>query len=101
MSTLGLRVGGFGYSTDVATLDDSAFAALAGIDTWVVDCFQRQRHKTHANVEQVLEWTERLQPRRVVLTHMGIDVDWAWLRRRLPEHMEPGFDGMVLEIDGV
>ncbi len=101
MSTLGLRVGGFGYSTDVATLDDSAFAALAGIDTWVVDCFQRQRHKTHANVEQVLEWTERLRPRRVVLTHMGIDVDWAWLRRRLPEHMEPGYDGMVLEVDGV
>ena len=101
MSTLGLRVGGFGYSTDVATLDESAFAALAGIDTWVVDCFQRQRHKTHANVEQVLEWTERLRPRRVVLTHMGIDVDWAWLQRRLPEHMEPGYDGMVLDVDGI
>lgn len=96
--TLGLRVGRFGYSTDVAVLDDAAFEALAGIDTWVVDCFQRQSHKTHANVEQVLEWSDRLQPRRVVLTHMGYDIDWSWLKRRLPPHMEPAYDGMTMDI---
>lgn len=100
LPTLGLRAGGFGYSTDVASLDEAAFAALAGVDTWVVDCFQRKPHTTHANVEQVLAWADRLQPRRVVLTHMGYDVDWAWLRRRLPAHMEPAHDGMVLHIDG-
>ena len=83
MPTLGLRVGNFAYSTDVAVLDDAAFALLAGVDTWVVDCFQRQRHKTHANVDQVIAWAERLGPRRVVLTHMGYDIDWAWLKARL------------------
>ena len=97
MPTLGLRVGSFGYSTDVAVLDDAAFAALAGVDTWVVDCFQRQPHKTHANPDLVVKWVERLQPRRVVLTHMGYDLDWAWLRSRLPGHIEPGHDGMMLE----
>ena len=98
MPTLGLRIGGFGYSTDVAILDDAAFAALAGIHTWVVDCFQRQPHKTHANLERVLEWVERLQPRRVVLTHMGHDLDWLWMKQRLPLHIEPAYDGMLLEI---
>ncbi len=98
MPTLGLRIGGFGYSTDVAILDDRALDTLAGIDTWVVDCFQRQAHKTHANLEQVLTWADRLQPRRVVLTHMGYDIDWSWLKRRLPPHMEPAYDGMVLEL---
>ena len=97
LPTLGLRVGGFGYSTDVATLDDAAFEVLAGVDTWVVDCFQRQPHKTHANLDQVLQWTERLRPRRVVLTHMGHDVDWAWLTGRLPPGVEPGYDGLVLD----
>ena len=96
--TLGLRVGGFGYSTDVAVLDDAAFEALAGVDTWIVDCFQRQAHKTHANLEQVLAWTDRLQPRRVVLTHMGYDVDWAWLTAKLPPNVQPAHDGLVLEV---
>jgi len=97
LPTLGLRVGGFGYSTDVATLDEAAFAVLAGVDTWVVDCFQRQSHKTHANLDQVLRWTDRLQPRRVVLTHMGYDIDWAWLTQRLPPGIEPGHDGQILD----
>ena len=98
MPTFGLRVGGFGYSTDVAVLDDAAFEALAGVDTWVVDCFQRRAHKTHANLDQVLVWADRLRPRRVVLTHMGHDVDWAWLTNRLPSHIEPAHDGLVLEV---
>ena len=98
MPTLGLRIGGFGYSTDVAILDEAAFAALAGVDTWVVDCFQRQSHKTHANLEQVLQWVERLRPRRVVLTHMGYDIDWAWMKRHLPPHIEPAHDGLLLEV---
>ena len=99
VKTLGLRVGAFGYSTDVVTLDDAAFAALEGVDTWIVDCFQRVSHKTHANVDQVIAWVERLRPRRTVLTHMGFDVDWDWMCKRLPAGIEPGYDGMVLEID--
>lgn len=97
LPTLGLRVGSFGYSTDVATLDDGAMEVLAGVDTWVVDCFQRQSHKTHANLDQVLQWTNRLRPRRVVLTHMGYDIDWAWLTQRLPPGIEPGYDGLILD----
>lgn len=98
MPTLGLRVGRFGYSTDVVKLNDAALAMLEGIDTWVVDCFQRQAHTTHASVEQVIAWSERLKPRRVVLTHMGFDVDWGWLQRRLPPGFEGGYDGLVLEV---
>ena len=96
--TLGLRIGGFGYSTDAVVLDDAAFAALEGIDTWVVGCFQREPHRTHAWVDRVREWTRRLRPRRVVLTHMGNDMDWEWLKRNLPERISPGHDGQVLEI---
>ena len=98
LPTLGLRVGGFGYSTDVAKLSDTALAVLKGVDTWVVDCFQRQPHTTHANLEQVIAWSRVVQPRRVVLTHMGYDVDWAWMQKRCPAGFEPGYDGLVLDV---
>jgi phosphoribosyl 1,2-cyclic phosphate phosphodiesterase len=97
--TLGLRCGGFGYSTDVVMLNDAAFAALEGVDTWVVGCFQRHSsHKTHAWLERVYEWREHVRPRRTILTHMGGDMDWAWLCANLPAGIEPGFDGQVIEI---
>ena len=97
MSTMGLRIGGFGYSTDVAKLDDHAFTVLTGVDTWLVDCFQRSRHSTHANLDQVIAWHERLKPRRTILTHMGFDIDWAWIKSHLPAGIEPGYDGMTIE----
>jgi len=97
--SLGLRIAAFGYSTDVANLDDTALDALHGVDIWVVGCFLRHEvHKTHANLKQVLDWAKRLQPRRTVLTHMGTDMDWAWLRSNLPTGVEPGYDGMQIEL---
>ncbi|WP_158744589.1 MBL fold metallo-hydrolase [Acidisphaera sp. L21] len=98
MKTTGLRIGQFGYSTDVVNLDETAFATLAGIDTWLVGCFQRAAHSTHANFERVLGWAKRVGARRTVLTHMGPDLDWAWMQQRLPPGVEPGWDGQVLEI---
>jgi len=100
MHTLGLRIGGFAYSTDVVRLEQAAFNHLAGTDTWLVSCFQRQPHLTHAHLDLVLAWRERLGIRRTVLTHMGIDMDWAWLAAHLPPGVEAAFDGMVLDVSG-
>ncbi len=98
MQTLGLRIGDFAYSTDLVRLNEAAFAALAGIDTWLVGCFQRTPHLTHAHLDLVLHWCERLGVRRAVLTHMGIDMDWAWLQDHLPSGVEAAFDGMILDV---
>jgi phosphoribosyl 1,2-cyclic phosphate phosphodiesterase len=97
--TLGLRIGNFAYSTDVVRLDEAAFAALSGVDTWVVGCFGRAPHPTHAHVDLVLSWAARVGARRTVLTHMGTDLDWAWLVARLPRGVEPGYDGLALALD--
>jgi len=98
VETLGFRIGPFAYSTDVVELDDAALEVLAGVDTWVVGCFLRHEyHWTHANLPTVLGWVERVRPRRTVLTHMGPDMDWTWLRDNLPNGIEPGYDGVVLE----
>lgn len=98
--TLGLRTGGFAYSTDVVALADAALDGLAGVHTWLVDCFQREPHSTHAHLELVLRWAARVAPARTVLTHMGIDMDWGWLAANLPTGVEPAYDGQILEAPG-
>jgi len=97
METLGLRIGSFGYSTDVVEMPEAGFGALAGVRDWVVGCFQRAPHPVHAHVEKAVDWARRVGAARTVLTHMGPDLDWAWMHSALPRGVEPGFDGMVLE----
>ncbi|UFN51395.1 MBL fold metallo-hydrolase [Roseomonas sp. OT10] len=97
METLGLRIGRFAYSTDVVQLPEESLRALEGIETWVVGCFSRSPHPVHAHVDRVLEWVARLRPRRTLLTHMGTDLDWAWMAANLPPGIEAAHDGMRID----
>ena len=97
-TTLGLRIGKLAYSTDVAEVDENAFAALAGIEFWVVDCLRREPHPTHSNLAKTLAWIARVKPRRAVLTHMDQSLDYRELSAELPSGVEPGYDGLTAEL---
>ena len=94
----GFRFGRFAYSTDVLRLEEAAFAALAGIEVWIVDCIRRRPHVTHSHLERTLQWIERVRPRRAVFTHMDQSLDYEALSRELPAGVEPGYDGLILEV---
>ena len=97
--SLGFRIGDFAYCTDVVRLDEAAFTALQGVKIWVVDCFTpASDHPSHAGLETVKGWVKRLQPKRTILTHMGPQMDYQTLKATLPDGIEPGYDGMVVEL---
>lgn len=83
-TTTGFRIGAMAYSTDVVGLDDAAFAVLAGLDLWVVDCLRFEPHPTHAHFELVMTWVERLKPKRTLLTHLNHMADYDEVARRCP-----------------
>ncbi len=97
--SVGYRFGGVAYSSDVVGLDEAAFEALADLDVWIVDALRYRPHPTHAHLERVLEWVERVKPRRTILTNMHIDLDFDTLAAELPAGVEPGYDGLVFEHD--
>jgi phosphoribosyl 1,2-cyclic phosphate phosphodiesterase len=98
MQTLGFRIGALAYSTDVTRLDDDAFAALAGIELWIVDCLRREPHPTHSHLEKTLGWIARVAPRRAVLIHMDQSLDYRELSAELPTGVEPGRDGLRIDL---
>ena len=99
--SLGLRIGSFAYCTDVVRLEETSLAALEGVEILVVDCFTSGPiHPTHANLDQVRTWVARLRPRRTILTHMGPNMDYARLSAMLPAGIEPGYDGLVIDLPG-
>ncbi|HTI88753.1 MAG TPA: MBL fold metallo-hydrolase [Alphaproteobacteria bacterium] len=98
MTTLGFRFGDFAYSTDVVKLDEAAFATLTGVKVWLIGCLGYHQHPTHAHLDRVLGWIEQLKPERAVLTHMTGALDYRTLATSLPTGVEPGYDGMVLDV---
>jgi phosphoribosyl 1,2-cyclic phosphate phosphodiesterase len=96
--TTGFRFGSAAYSTDVHELPEPSLAKLAGLDLWVVGCLSDKPHETHANVDKVLGWADRLRPKLTVLVHLGPRLDYATLAAELPDGVVPAYDGMVLEV---
>jgi len=93
----GFRFGDVAYTPDVHAQPESAFEALAGVDTWIVDALRYTPHPTHAHVARTLEWIARVKPRRAILTNLHIDIDYNAIRAQLPANVEPAYDGMVIE----
>ncbi len=96
--SLGFRIGGFAYSTDVSDLDEAAFDALAGLDLWIVDCLRFEPHPTHSHVEKTLSWIERIKPKRAILTHMNQSTDYRVLAEHCPPGVEPAYDGLSVTL---
>ena len=96
--SLGYRFSNVAYSPDVDALDEAAFAALQGLDCWIVDALRRTPHPSHAHLGRTLEWIARAAPKRAILTNLHLDMDYETLRRELPANVEPDYDGMTIQV---
>ena len=97
--SLGFRIGDFAYCTDVSDFPAESLPKLAGLETLVIDCLQYRLHPSHLSLQQALDWIGKLKPKHAILTHMHIPLDYETVRRETPSHIEPAYDGMVIEVD--
>ncbi len=99
IAALGFRVGDVAYLPDVSEIPDGVWPALDGLDVWIVDALRRDPHPTHAHLARTLEWIAKAAPRRAILTNMHIDLDYDAVSAETPEHIQPAFDGLTIEVD--
>lgn len=98
-TALGFRFGPVAYLPDVSEMSDPAWAAVEGLDCFIVDALRYEPHLTHSHLGQTLDWIERAGPRRGVITNMHVDLDHDRVAAETPSHVEPAYDGMTLRFD--
>lgn len=87
-----------GYSTDFNAITPNMKKLYEQLDLWVVDALREKPHPTHPHLAQTLDWIAMLKPRRAVLMHMDQSMDYETLCSRLPDGVEPGWDGMEIMV---
>ena len=96
--SLGFRIGPLGYSNDVKDMPNETFAVLEGMSLWIVDALRERPAPTHAHLGLTLEWIARLKPSHAVLTNLHSELDYATLAAKLPERVEPAYDGWAQDL---
>lgn len=101
--SVGYRIGGIAYSSDVSDLDEAALEAVRGCDLWIVDALRYLPHPTHAHLDRTLDWIDRAGVKRAVLTNLHIDMDYKTLMAIVPGNVEIAYDGWsaTLPTEGV
>ncbi len=97
ISALGFRFGALAYTPDVKRIPEASRPFLAGLDLWIIDALRYRPHPSHFSLDDALSWIETMRPRRAILTNLHTDLDYETLRRHIPAHVAPAYDGMRVE----
>ncbi|MEM7577921.1 MAG: MBL fold metallo-hydrolase [Planctomycetota bacterium] len=87
------------YCTDCSTIPPESWPVLRDLDVLVLDALRYRHHPTHMTVDRAVEVIEELSPKRAWLTHLAHDIGYAELADRLPDHIRPAYDGLVVTVD--
>lgn len=99
MPVIGLRIGDFGYVTDVKTVPEPAFEAVQGVKTLLLDGLRPRPHPSHFNFEEAIAFARKVGAERTYLTHLTHDVDHDVTEATLPEGIFLAYDGIRLPIN--
>jgi phosphoribosyl 1,2-cyclic phosphate phosphodiesterase len=96
--SLGFRIGSLAYCPDVSDFPERTARRLAGLDVLFIDTLQYRPHPSHFSFSESLRWIETLKPRRAYLTHMHVPLDYNTVMRETPDHVEPAYDGLQVQL---
>ena len=94
----GYRINNFAYITDCSLIPDETFNSLYDLDLLILDSLRYSAHEAHLSVDQAVEISNKIKPKRTVLTHMSSELKYQDLVSYLPKNIVPGFDGMSIKI---
>lgn len=96
---VGYRIGDFAYVTDCKTIPDEEKIKLKGLKVLILNALRDRDHFAHLTIDECVEIIKDLQPEKAYITHLCHE---AGLHRvlsdRLPEGVEPAYDGEVIHV---
>ena len=98
MMVFGYRFGPFAYLTDVKSVPEDALALLRGVRVLVINALFEDPHPTHLSIPEAIEVAEAIGAEQTFLTHLTHKYSHRDLSERLPDGVEPAYDGLTLTI---
>lgn len=96
--SLGFRIGNFAYCSDVSKFPEESIEKLQGLDTLIIDATLPKPHFSHFSLDQAAEWAIKLGAKQAYVTHMHTALDYEQVMSSTPDHIEPCYDGMKIEV---
>lgn len=99
LQVFGFRFKDFAYLTDMKTVEEDEIEKLKGVEVLVVNALREEKHESHFNLKEALNFIKKVNPKKAYLTHisslLGFHDD---VEKSLPKNVFLAYDNLVVTI---
>ncbi|MCB0398234.1 MAG: MBL fold metallo-hydrolase [Winogradskyella sp.] len=99
LQVFGFRFKDFAYLTDMKTIVDKEIEKLQNLEVLVVNALREEPHISHFNLEEALDFINKVKPKRAYLTHISHYLGFHdEVQQSLPENVFLAYDNLQITI---
>ena len=82
------------YISDCNKISNKVTKKLMNLDFLIIDCLRKNKHPSHFNYDDAIDFVKFVKPKKTILTNLHVDLDYFILKKKLPKSIIPAFDGL-------
>ena len=82
------------YISDCNRIPVKSLKNLYNLNYLILDCLRKEKHPSHFNYNEALDLVKKIKPKNTILTNLHTDLDYDYLKKKLPKNIIPAFDGL-------
>jgi phosphoribosyl 1,2-cyclic phosphate phosphodiesterase len=99
LQVFGFRLKDFTYLTDVKKIKSEEIEKVKGTKVLVVNALREESHHSHFNLQEALDFVEKVQPEVAYFTHISHLLGFhEEVEKKLPENVHLAYDNLVITI---
>lgn len=95
----GYRINTFAYLTDCSMIPEDSKKTLQNLDVLIIGALRHKPHPTHFSLQEASDIGAELKSKKVILTHLGHNLEYTETNKTLSKGFELGYDGMEMEVE--
>ena len=93
------RFGDVAYLTDVKSVSEEEKQKLQNLDVLIVNALRIEKHPTHFNLEEALEFVADVRPKKAFFTHISHRLGFHdEASKSLPDNVSIAYDGLKITV---
>jgi len=99
LQVYGFRFNEFAYLTDMKTVKDKEIKKIKNVKILVINALREEAHQSHFNLEEALQFIEKVNPQKAYLTHISHLLGFhEEVEKKLPENVFLAYDNLQITI---
>jgi phosphoribosyl 1,2-cyclic phosphate phosphodiesterase len=99
LQVFGFRMQDFAYLTDLKSIEEEEIQKLDGVKVLVINALRIEPHHSHLNLEEALDFIDRIKPERAYLTHISHRLGFhEEVQQSLPKNVFLAYDNLKITI---